>query len=487
MTILDYVVIGLYGLGMLAVGRYYARRVRTADDYLLGGRSMPPLMIGLSLFATLTSTLSYLALPGEMIKNGPVVFSELLSLPFVFVLVGWVLIPRIMRQRVTSGYELLEARLGLTGRLLGACLFVLLRVFWMATILYATSSVVLVPLLKIDPAWTPALSVGLATITLLYTVEGGLKAVVVTDAVQAVLMFLGAAATIVVVTVALGGVGAWWPSSWPAHWPEPVVLPTPGVSRTVVGAFLAMLVWMTCTAGSDQMSIQRYLATRDAAAARRSFGIQLLSSTLSIGLLGVAGLAVLGYFQARPGELVEGWSVAGQADKLMTHFIVIGLPPGLTGLVIAAILSAAMSSLSSGMNSTSAVVVTDFVGRAGGRAMTSADEVRLARMVSVAVGVLAVVLSLVVGGLATNLLELCFKVVNLLTAPIFVLFFLALFVPRATPLSAVAATAASVTAAVVVAFGWEAKWFLWSPPAALVTGITVGTLASLLPGGGRAV
>jgi hypothetical protein len=95
-----------------------------------------------------------------------------------------------------------------------------------------------------------------------------------------------------------------------------------------------------------------------------------------------------------------------------------------------------MSSLSSGLNSSSAVVVRDFIGRAGGRAMTSMDEVRLARSVSVGAAVLAVGLSLVVGSLATNLLELCFKVVNLLTAPIFVLFFLALFVPRATPFAA---------------------------------------------------
>jgi SSS family solute:Na+ symporter len=325
----------------------------------------------------------------------------------------------------------------------------------------------------------PVLSLAMGVITLVYTAEGGLKAVVVTDAVQAVLMFFGAAATVVVVSVALGGVGAWWPSTWPAHWPEPKVLPTPGASRTVLGAFCAMLVWMTCTAGSDQMSIQRYLATRDAAAARRSFGIQLLSTVLSMVLLGLAGLAVLGYFQARPEELKTGWTVAKDADKLMPHFIVIALPPGLTGLVIAAILAAAMSSLSSGLNSSSAVVVRDFIGRAAGRAMTSEDEVRLARYVSVGAAVLAVGLSLVVGGLATNLLELCFKVVNLLTAPIFVLFFLALFVPRATPFAAVVATVASVTAAVVVAFGWEAKWFLWSPPAALVAGVVVGTLASL--------
>ena len=479
MTTLDYAVIALYALSMVAVGRYYARQVRTPDDYLLGGRSMPPLMIGLSLFATLTSTLTYLALPGEMVKNGPVVFAEFLSLPVVFAVVGWGLIPRIVRQRVTSGYELLEARLGLTGRVLGAGMFVALRVFWMATILYATAHVVLLPLLELDRAWMPAVSVAMGVVTLLYTMDGGLRAVVVADAVQAVLMFLGAVATIAVITAELGGVGGWWPTAWPAGWADPVVLPAPGVPRTIVGAFVAMLVWMTCTAGSDQMAIQRYLATRDAAAARRSLGVQFVSSALSAVLLGLAGIAVLGYFQARPEDLRPGWTVAADADRLLPHFVVVGLPAGLTGLVIAAVLAAAMSSLSSGLNSASAVIVTDFLGRVGGRGFTPPEAVRVARYAAAGVGVVAVGLSLVVGELAGNLLELCFKVVNLLTAPIFVLFFLALYVRRATPAAAVAATVASVTAAAVVAFGWGAKWFLWSPPAALAVGVTVGTLVSL--------
>ncbi|HVK16887.1 MAG TPA: sodium/solute symporter [Fimbriiglobus sp.] len=493
MTVLDYLVIGLYAVGMLAIGAYYARQVKSADDYLLGGRSMSPLMIGLSLFATLTSTLTYLALPGEMIGKGPVIFSEFLAFPFAYLIVALVLIPRIMRQRVTSGYELLEARLGLTGRLLGALMFVLLRVAWMASILYATAHAVLIPLLGLSPSWLPAISILMGVITLVYTAEGGLKAVVVTDAVQAVLMVFGAIVTIAIITAALGGFGAWWPTEWPAHWPKlavwPVVWPegaagpTPTASRNVVGAFVGMLVWMTCTAGSDQMAIQRYLATRNVAAARRSFAVQLFTTVLSASLLGLAGLAVLGYFQARPEEMPDGWSVVGQADKMMPHFIVIGLPPGLTGLVIAAILAAAMSSLSSGFNSTSAVIVTDFVGRAGGRTFTPASEVRLARFTSVGVGIAAVGLSLVVGGLAGNLLELCFKVVNLLTAPIFVLFFLALFVPRATPLAAVAATVASVAVAVQVNFGWGGVWFLWAPLAALAAGVAVGTLVSLLPVG----
>ena len=479
MTALDYVVIALYALGMVGIGVYYARRVRTADDYLLGGRAMSPLLIGLSLFATLTSTITYLALPGEMVKNGPVIFAEFLSFPVAFLVVGWVLIPRIVgRPGITSGYELLEARLGLTGRLLGAAMFVALRVCWMATILYATANVVLLPLLDLGRDWLPWLCLIMGAVTLAYTVVGGLRAVVVTDAVQATLMVLGAGTAIAVISVRLGGVGGWWPVAWPGHWAEPVVFPTAGASRTLVGAFLNMLVWMTCNAGSDQMSIQRYLATRDAVAARRSFGVQLATNVCVGLLLGLAGLAVLGYFQARPHELQAGWSVAENADKLFPHFIVVGLPPGVTGLVIAAILAAAMSSLSSGMNSSSAVIVTDFVGRAASRAMTPTREVRFARLAAVGIGAVAVGLSLLVGQLASNLLELSFKVVNLLTVPIFVLFFLALFVRQATATTAVIAVGAALGVAVAVTFGFGGQWFLLSAPAALATGVVVGVTCS---------
>ena len=93
MRSMDLAVIALYALAMLAIGRYYKLRVQTGDDYLLGGRTMSPLMIGLSLFATLTSTLSYLAFPGEMIQNGPMMFAQLTAYPFVMLIVGWVLIP----------------------------------------------------------------------------------------------------------------------------------------------------------------------------------------------------------------------------------------------------------------------------------------------------------------------------------------------------------------------------------------------------------
>lgn len=487
MHLLDYLVIAFYGLGMLAIGWYYARRTQTADDYLLGGRSMSPLLIGLSLFATITSTLSYLAYPGEMVKNGPIIFAQFASFPIVMIVVGWWLIPAIMRQQnVTSGYELLEARLGLTGRLLGAGMFVSLRTVWMASILYATSDKVIVPLLELDRAWTPWISVALGLVTLIYTAEGGMRAVVVTDVAQSVIMFVGAIITIAVVTIALGGF-SWWPREWSSHWQQPVFWFSPDVRVTFMGAFLNMFVWMTCTAGSDQMAIQRYLATRDARAARRSFAVNLIADVWMAALLALVGLAVLGYFTAYPDAFGKSVSASENADELFPRFVVVGLPAGLSGLVIAAILSAAMSSLSSGMNSSSAVIVTDFVGRFRATQLTHLAEVRLARIVSVSIGAVAMLLSTVVGELATNLLELCIKVVNLLTAPLFVLFFLALFVRWATPLGGVAATFASVGVAAGIAFfkpfGLE---MLWTAPSALVVGIVVGVVVSLVPVGRRA-
>lgn len=476
----DLAVIVLYALAMLAVGRYYKNRVKSSDDYLLGGRTMSPLMIGISLFATLTSTLTYLAFPGEMIKNGPMMLAQLVAFPVVAVIVGWWLIPRIMQQEVTSGYELLEKRLGPSGRMLGASMFMTLRIVWMSAILYATSNKVLVPLLGLDPFWAPFISLAMGIITLIYSAEGGMRAVVLTDAMQSLIMLAGAVVIIAVVTLNLGSVGAWWPTVWVTHWQEPVFWFRADVRVTFMGAFLNMAVWMVCTCGSDQMAMQRYLSTRDAKSARRSLIVHLLTEVLMIGLLAIVGIAVLGYYMARPEEIKSGATLISQADELLPRFVVTVLPAGLAGLVIAAMLSAAMSSLSSGMNSASAVITSDFLNQRQRKLFSHEQNVRLARFVSILVGIVAVLLSMFVGQLASNLLELCIKVVNLLTAPLFVLFFLALFVPWAKPRGGIVATIASISVAVGIAFfKWGGLEFLWTAPLSFVVGAVVGMLFSL--------
>ena len=135
--LLDWSVILLYVLGMLAVGWYYSLRTKTQEQYLLGDRQMKPLMVGISMFASLFSCISYLATPGEIIKYGPMILAGVLAYPFVALVIGWMMIPFIMRLKVTSAYEILDLRFGPYVRTLGSTLFLLLRLLWMSVIVYA--------------------------------------------------------------------------------------------------------------------------------------------------------------------------------------------------------------------------------------------------------------------------------------------------------------------------------------------------------------
>jgi solute:Na+ symporter, SSS family len=487
MALLDWIVVAAYAVAMLAVGRYYGRRNETAEDYHLGGRRMSPFAVGLSLFATLTSSLSYLAVPGEMVKNGPMVLAQFTSFPLIALVVGWALIPFIMRQKVTSAYEILETRFGLSVRLVGSLMFLTMRLGWMASILFATSDKVLSPLLGLGPAATLGAAIVMCVITMIYTAEGGLRAVVFTDALQSLIMLGGAAAVIAIISVDLGSVWSWWPREWASHWAEPKFLPDSTTRMTFLGAAISTFAWYVCTCGSDQMAIQRWLSTRDAAAARRSLFTTLWAEAIVGVLLGMVGLAVVGYFRIHSGMLTAEVNLRDGADKLFPRFVVVGLPTGMTGVIIAAILSAAMSSLASGMNSSCAVITEDFIGRMRSTPLSDAGRVRLARLISVAIGTVVILLSLLVSRIEGNLVDLCYRVCNLLVAPLFVLFFLAIFVSWSTTFGALVAAAASVTAAVCIAFseplGLGKVSMLLIMPGSFSVGVLAGGLASLLPVG----
>lgn len=491
MSSLDWTVIGLYAVGMLAVGWYYSRRAATTDDYLLGGRNMNPLNVGLSLFATLLSTISYLAYPGEMIRYGPMILAMIVAYPFVALVVGWLMIPFFMRLQVTSAYQILEMRLGLGVRMLGSIFFLSLRLLWMAVIIYATTDKVLVPLLGLDSSATPWLCAILGLITVTYTSMGGLRAVVLTDVVQTVILLGGAVLTIVLITIFLGGVGAWWPAEWPAHWPAPKLY-DPNERVTFFGIVLATFTWWVCTSGSDQMAIQRYLATRDVKAARMVLVTTLGVNVLVNCLLTLVGLSLLAYFRLNPHLIPDGQTILGNADRLFTQFIALGLPAGLSGLVVAGLLAAAMSSLSSGVNSSCSVITVDFIDRFRRSKENELDHVRLAKYVSVIVGTVVVILSAYVGAVQGNLLEVTYKVVNLITVPLFGLFFMAIFVPWAKGWATILGAIGGMTVVVTISFWKELTGstggisFLWAMPLSFLTQTVIGALASLLPFGHRA-
>jgi len=496
MGLVDWLVIAAYGCVMIGIGAYYSRRNKTADDFLLGGRRMSPIALGLSLFATLVSTLSYLGNPGEMISHGPMMIAQIAAHPLVFVIVGYGLIPLLMRQPVTSAYEILETRLGGGIRTAGAVVFLLLRLGWMATILFATSDVVLVPLLKLDHSWTPWLCVTLGFLTAIYSSLGGIRAVVMTDALQSLSMLVGAVLTLVVISVRMGGVTAWWPKEWPAHWQTPSwgFNPRPRLSFGILVTSTAL--WYVCTNGSDQMSVQRFLSSRDASAARKTLAISQVTDVFVSILLAITGIAVLGYYQAFPPQLADGQTLQSVGDKLFPRFIMNEMSGGMAGFVLAAILSAAMSSLSSGVNSAAAVVERDFISRrAGATGMAGADAGNAAvsrlKWLSWLIAATAVGLSLLNLLITGNLIERCFKIVNLLTAPLFVLFFLALFVPWANAAGAWLSLVASISTAILIAYSEDLGIslhlsFVWMLPCSLLAGIVTGIVGSaLLPFAGK--
>jgi len=490
MPFFDWLVIGLYAAGMLAVGWYFARRTATTDDYLLGGRNMRPLGVGLSLFATLLSTITYLALPGEMIRYGPMILAVTCAYPFVYLIAGWFMIPFIMKLKITSAYEILETRLGLGVRMLGSAFFLAMRLLWMAVIIFATTDKVLVPLLGLDSSATPYICMILGVITVTYTSMGGLRAVVVTDVAQTLILFGGAVLTIVLITFQLRGAGGWWPSVWPHHWPEPVWGYSSTARITFVGAMMAQFTWWVCTAGSDQMAIQRYLATRDAKTARTVLATSLVANGVVNFFLCAVGLALLAFFRTNPHLIPDGRTILGDSDTLFAQFVAFGLPIGISGLVVAGLLAAAMSSLSSGVNSSCSVITVDFIDRFRKGKGSETDHVKLAKYISVFVGIVVIVLSSGVGMVHGNLLEVAYKVVNLLTAPLFGLFFMAMFVRWATGPGTLVGAVFGLAVVIAVNYweeltGTKGISFIWAMPLSLVVQIGVGMLASLVPIGRR--
>jgi len=230
------------------------------------------MLIGISLFVTLLSTISYLAKPGEVLGKGPVIMTSLLGYPVAYYVVGYGLLPVYMRQRVTSAYELLEARLGLGARLLGGTMFIALRLVWMSLLVYLAAKAMTV-MMGVDERWIPVVVLITGFVAVIYTSVGGLQAVVVTDLLQFLLLLSGALLVIAMVTFEMGGF-SWFPTRWHPQWDtQPIFSFDPRTRVTVVGTLFMIGRWVICTAGGDQTSVQRFMATRDATSARRAYAI----------------------------------------------------------------------------------------------------------------------------------------------------------------------------------------------------------------------
>ena len=491
MTLVDWFIIALYGFSTVGMAWWVGRRQETNKEYFTGCGKMNPLLIGVSLFATLLSTITYLALPGEVLGKGPVYLANYLTYPLVFWVVTGVLLPVYMRYRVTSAYELLEERLGLPLRLLAVAMFLALRLVWMGLLVLLTSKA-MVTVMELDDKWVPAVALATGIIAVGYTSVGGLRAVVVTDLMQTLLLYGGALLVIGTVTYQMGGFG-WFPTQWQNEiWDSQPFFSWDLSERvTVLGSMVSVFLWMVATSTGDQVTVQRFMATEDVKAAKRAVAMQLILGAV-VGLtLGLVGVALLGFFQAHPELLPEGKTLAESADKIFPIFIANHLPPIVRGLVISGLFAAAMSSIDSGVNSITAVVATDLLGRFGKSPQSDAGQVRFSRWLALGIGLTVVILSAFMDRIPGNFMTVTNKSVNLLTVPIALLFVFALFIKSTSPIGAWIGTLSSALSAVLVAFsgalfgmdpvtGYDPVSFQWIPLVALVVGLTMGWIGSRL-------
>jgi len=499
---LDIGAVALYMLATAAIALVCARKQGSTDEFFLGGRRMPWFAVGLSIMATLMSTISYLAVPGEMIQHGIAMFAGTMAMPFIVLVIFFLWIPFFMRLRLTSAYEYLEQRFGPGARLLAATLFILLRLGWLGVIIY-TCSMAVDKMFSLPPLSLPGIGtieplvcwiVMIGVFTTAYTSVGGIRAVIWTDVMQSVVMFAGAIITLGYVWIATGdGPIAWWHAAGVAHaeHTRPALFSVDLTVRvTILTAVLHTFCWTVCTHGSDQMIVQRYFSTTSLTSARRSYLISAISDVLVGCLLALSGLALLAFYLQYPKYLPDDLAPMVTADKWFPYFIAHQLPPGLGGLILAALFAAGMSSISSGINSVSAVGITDILSRATRDAGRWTSGLARARLLSLAIGVVATSLAFGFARLAEppserewrheeevvleqsgtnveeppdvkvaqhgrNIMELMAKGFNMFLGPLAGLFFIGMFIPRATSRSAIPAVIGGLVISIVWSYWRE--------------------------------
>jgi len=313
----------------------------------------------------------------------------------------------------------------------------------MAFIVHVTAVVLIGPTTAIDPRYIAVVMVVVMGVYCL----GGFRAVVWTDCLQAGIMFTGALLVLWLISI---------PTTLPADWPAVSWSLSAFQRITVPWAVISAIVLGVCVRSGDQMAVQRYLATPTVATARKTL---ILSYAFDIGLTALLCLV---------GLSLAAWSTGG--DGLFPAFIASGLPVGLRGLVVAAMLAAAMSSLSSGIQSCVSTVVVD---RRPKKSHYAQDTQRPASVVAGSLGaaiptivfcVLILAVSFAIGAVDGNLVERCYKIVNLLSVPLGGLMLTALFRPATTWLTCYVATAVCVGVMVSILYGTNLT-FLLAPPA----------------------
>jgi len=477
---LDGAIIIGYLLAVLAFGLWLGRGRQTASRYFLGDRSLPWGALLLSIVATETSTVTFLSLPGLAAAAGG-------NLTFLQITIGYivgrtavifVLLPLYFRGKPFTAYEVLETRFGITSRRLVSSLFLMTRNASDALRLFLTALVLQIVLgLDLNVS-----VICIGTITILYTFIGGARSVIWNDCVQFVIyMFGAAAAAYVIVGEAPGGfesiVQFANDSDKLRIFDFDLSLTKPSMTfwaGLAGGAFLT-----AATHGTDQMMVQRYLSARNQRDASLALGISGFIVLLQFAVFLLIGIGLAALFDIT----AAGSTVNVKNDQLLAYFIVNYMPAGLLGITLAAVFAAAMSTLSSSLNSSAAAFINDLYLPLQKSEPEESRKLSASRLATVVFGLVQIGIALAFGLLASNesIVANVLKISGFAAGPVLGLYFLGVFAPRVRQRSALTGFVVGVGVLSAIAYATPVHWAWYALFGSMVT-LMAGILMSRLEG-----
>jgi len=437
---LNYGFLFAYLMAMVWIGWRCSKKNLSTDDYFRGGQKIPWWAAGLSIFATMLSSITFMAIPAAAYTDG---WNLFLANSYVLItpLVIFVYLPFYRRLNVTSAYEYLERRFNLATRLLGSVLFMAYQCGRIAVALYLPAlALATVSDLNIQ---TCILVMGILCVA--YTVAGGIEAVIWTDVIQAFILMGGALLSLAFLLARIdGGVAETIRvASYGDHLFESVTwdwdLTVASGWVILIGSLFHNLLPYT----ASQDVVQRYVTTADEKSAARSIWLNAIVAVPAQAAFFAIGTALYVFYQQQPQRM----EVTLQNDAVFPYFVVSELPVGIAGLIVAGIFAASQSTLSSSMNSIATAYVTDFHRRLG-RLESEASYLRVARLVTVLVGAIGIGGALLMASSdIRSLYSFFLEILGVLGGTLSGLFVLGIFTSRA---SGVGALAGALLSAVVV-------------------------------------